>query len=157
MSKFAVVVLCVVLAAVPALAACGGGDDGKTDTKQANIARNSFLYKVNSVCEATNAATDPVQPKSVSQVPTAAATLIPAQQAQLISLRKLTPPDELKPTWNRILVLLQQQITLLGQIQAKAKAGATVREVKPIVELLNQATVEGQQRALAMGLPNCGT
>ena len=82
---------------------------------------------------------------------------MPSQRAQLVTLRALTPPAELKITWNRILQLLQQQITLLDQIQVAAKSGATVGEVTKLVKLLNSASTEGQQRSVALGLTNCGT
>ena len=156
MSRFAMVVIAVVLAAVPALSACGGSDKPSGPSKDER-ARNAFLTKVNSVCVATNQVTDSAQPKTLTQVPTAAQTLVPAQRAQLVTLRELTPPAEMKVTWNRILVLLQQQITLLDQIQVAAKHGATVGEVTKLVKLLNAASTEGQQRSVALGLANCGT
>ena len=156
MSRFAVFVIAVVLATVPVLSACGGSDEPSGPSKS-ELAQNAFLTKVNQVCLATNQVTDSVQPKKLSQVPAAAEQLVPAQRAQIVSMRQLTPPAELKVAWENMLQALQKQVTLLDQIRVAAKHGATVGEVTKLVKLLNAVTIEGQQRAGAMRLANCGT
>ena len=155
MSRFAPVVLCAVLASVPVLSACGS--DEKSGISKHELERRTFNAKVNAVCVATNEVTDGTVPKKLSEVPTAAATLVPAQRAQLVTLRAITPPADIKPAWNRVMSLLQQQVTLLDQIQNEAAHRATVRKVSGDVVLLNAATIEGQARSVALGLPNCGT
>ena len=155
MSRFTMVVLGAVLAAL-ALSACGSSSN-KSGISKDELARRVFNAKVNAVCVATNNVTDGTQPKKLSEVPTAAATLVPAQRAQLVTLRGIASPAEIKPAWTRVLDLLQQQVTLLDQVQTEAAHKTTVRKVSADVQLLNAATVEGQSRSVALGLPNCGT
>ncbi len=154
-SRFAKFVLCAVLATVPLLSACGGGDTYKPS--KAEVERRTFSVKADTICVATNKVTDETQPKILSEIPAAAETLVPAQRAQLVALRGLAAPESVKPAWNRVLQLLNQQVTLLSQIQAGAGKTITVREASRDARVLNAATVEGQQRANALGMPNCGT
>jgi hypothetical protein len=154
-SRFAKFVLCAVLASVPLLAACGSSSTYKPTKDE--VARRTFSVKADTICVATNKVTDDTQPKTLSQIPAAADTLVPAQRAQLVALRGLAVPEVVKPAWNRVLTLLDQQVTLLTQIQAGAGKTITIREASRDAGLLNAATVEGQQRATALGMPNCGT
>ena len=154
-SRFAMFVCLALFAAVPLLSACGGSDTYKPS--KAEVARRTFSVKADTICVATNKVTDGTDPKTLSQVPTAAETLVPAQRAQLVALRALQAPDSIKPAWNRVLQLLDQQVTLLSQVQTGAGKTITVREASRDVQLLNAATIEGQQRANALGMPNCGT
>ena len=154
-SRFAKFVLCAVLASVPLLAACGSSSTYKPTKDE--VARRTFSVKADTICVATNKVTDDTQPKTLSQIPAAADTLVPAQRAQLVALRALAVPEGIKPAWNRVLTLLDQQVTLLTQIQAGAGKTITIREASRDAGLLNAATVEGQQRATALGMPNCGT
>ena len=154
-SRFAKFVLFAVLAAVPLLAACGSSDTYKPTKDE--VARRTFSVKADTICVATNKVTDDTQPKTLSEIPAAAETLVPAQRAQLVALRALQAPEVVKPAWNRVLQLLNQQVTLLAQIQSGAGKTITVREASRDARLLNAATVEGQQRATALGMPNCGT
>lgn len=158
MSRFAVLVMCLVVLSVPVLAACGS--DNKKKVQQpapAQIARLKVLSKANNVCIAANAVTDPVQPKTVDDISKAINTMAPAASAELAALRSLTPPADLHDNWNRMLQLMQGQITLMGQVKTATDSGLSDRQIAGLIKLLNEASREGQQRAVAMGLPNCGT
>ena len=154
-SRFAMLVCFALVAAVPLLSACGGGDTYKPSKEE--VVRRTFSVKADTICVATNKITDETQPKTLSEIPAAAETLVPAQRAQLVALRALEAPASVKPAWSRVLLLLNQQVTLLSQVQAGAGKTITVREASRDARLLNAATVEGQQRANALGMPNCGT
>ena len=68
MSRFGLVVICLLLAAGAVLSACGSSDKKAGPSKE-QAALVAFLQKTDRVCRATNSATDPVQPKSLQQIP----------------------------------------------------------------------------------------
>lgn len=157
MSRFAVLVMCLVVLSVPVLAACGSDAKKKPQLTPAQVERLNTLAKANNVCQTANSIQDPVQPKTADEVPKAAETLAPAAEAELTALRSLTVSADIRDNWNRMLQLMQGQITLLGQIKAANDDGAKSAQINALIGLLNEATRESEQRAVAIGLPNCGT
>ena len=157
MSRSAVLVVCVSLAAVLALSACGS-DAKKTKTvtpQQAAIL--TFYLKASNVCAETNKITDPLKPKRLSDIGKAAGTLAPAGSAQIVALRTLTPPANLRDGWLRMLQLLQGQVDLLRDVQTAQAQHKPKAQVLTIVKALNDSTIQGEQLAQALRRPTCGT
>lgn len=155
---------CLTLAAA-GLTACGD-DSASSTTRAATSAATSttaltaeqFRARADAICSSYNARNEALPtPTSPDTVGPYFAQAMPLAQQQLAELRALTPPTELKPTYDATLTVLQQTITELGDAQSRIADGedpATV--LTDIADRVNGLKAEADRRATELGLTVCG-
>lgn len=158
MSRFGSIVVCFALMASLGLSACGGDTKTQKGPKDpAKFARAYYQYRVSKVCVATNSVADPIQPKSLDEIPANVPELVPLLGAQITALLRIKPPPGLERAHSLLLGGLQAQIGLLNQIKQTADAHQGRKKAVKLVERLNIMSTKTQQLAAQMGLQNCGT
>ncbi len=139
------------LAAMTALAGCGGGSG--------NLSAAEFRSQADAICADAN-----TQLAALPE-PTSAATFLPylraglpIQQAQLSKLEDLKAPSEFEGTFSEAIALLKQQLaatTAAGdRIEGGEDTEAVVKDVSDDIKAIND---EADAKAEELGLKVCGT
>jgi hypothetical protein len=108
----------VAAAAVLGVAGCGGGDSNKT------LSYSDFSTQANDICKSANQKS---QGAKLSNDLKADATVLDQQitnvESALADFKKLNPPDELKPDFDKFLSISDQQLASAKKARDAAKAG----------------------------------
>ena len=109
----------VAAAAVLGVAGCGGGDDSNK-----TLSYSDFSNQANEICKSSNEKS--AGAKLTNDLQADAKVLdeqIPNVESALADFKKLNPPDELKPDFDRFLSVSDQQLANAKKARDAAKAG----------------------------------
>jgi hypothetical protein len=138
----------VAAAAVLGATGCGGGSDSNK-----TLSYSDFSNKANEICKTSNEKSagakltgDPKADAAVFD------KLIPQVESGIADFKKLNPPDELKPDFDKFLSISDQQLANAKKAQAAAKAGdraGYIQILKATQPLQAQGNIEGSKLGAA--------
>ena len=137
------------LAALVALAGCGGGGDSEP------LSKEDFKTKANAACQRYKDASDKLaDPQSFEDI----AELAPKAQAQfdtlIDDLKALTPPKEWQDEYDALVASAEQAKQALGDLRDAAKAKAAKR-IEEIGKKAQAASEKKDAVATKLGLTTC--
>jgi hypothetical protein len=128
-----------------ALAACGGGDDGR--------AKAEWIAGADAICARVNSEIDALgEADTLAEIAEYAASVRPIAERQLTDLANLEAPKEDREAIQAMLALVAQGVEKTGQIEAAARRGdaeATFVLVDEIESLTKRANALAREYGLA--------
>jgi hypothetical protein len=138
----------VAAVAVLGVAGCGGSDDSNK-----TLSYSDFSKQANEICKTANDKS--AGAKLTNDLKANAAVLdqqIPNVESALADFKKLNPPDELKPDFDKFLSISEQQLASAKKARDAAKAGdqtGFVAALKAAVPLQAQSHEAGSKLGAA--------
>jgi hypothetical protein len=139
-----------VVAAVVALAGCGGGGDDR-------LTKAEYIAQADAICQEANAKIEALgAPETLADLAAMGQQSVQISEQQLAKLRALRPPAEDEATLNGAYDLVEQQIGITKQLVAAARAKDMDR-INSLVAQGNDITKQAGKIAGDYGLRQCGS
>jgi hypothetical protein len=140
--------------AVPALAACGGGDSASSGGR---LTLEEYVAAADAICAEADAEIEALEDPASAQD---AADYLPRAkeiaERQLERLRELVPPEEIEARIDEALDLLQQQIDLADELLDAIES----EDLDRFQELVDEGEAKNERAdeiAREIGLEECGS
>ncbi|HWH15948.1 MAG TPA: hypothetical protein VNT51_14500, partial [Miltoncostaeaceae bacterium] len=123
------------------------------------LTADEFRQAADAICVRYDAQLEALpEPESNADIPAYFRQAVGIYRSQLGELQGLTPPPELQPDYSAALGILQQIVSLAGNVEQRISAGedalAVVQAATPELDALN---AQADARAEALGLTECGS